>query len=241
MPSRSRPSRKDRKGTFALGASSATFGPPVGNVPPAVRMSSRTVVNGTHSSQPGNPQQHPSGAATSSTAAIPAYLSKWYEVIGKIGEGTYGVVYLARSRGARSRLLAVKTFKPGKVRLTHAHNPCLRQRSHGLVHACLSLRAGRQHGGCKHEEGGVRPCIPVLVCNMRGREFLHAVLSQHTGGGRRVADGGAGDHAAAGDAAREHRPPGQRPHQPRGTCSGTARLERAAVPACLPPARQACG
>ena len=39
-----------------------------------------------------------------------------YEVIGKIGEGTYGVVYLARSRGARSRLLAVKTFKPGKVR-----------------------------------------------------------------------------------------------------------------------------
>ena len=38
-------------------------------------------------------------------------------MIGKIGEGTYGVVYLARSRGARSRLLAVKTFKPGKVRL----------------------------------------------------------------------------------------------------------------------------
>ena len=37
-------------------------------------------------------------------------------MIGKIGEGTYGVVYLARSRGARSRLLAVKTFKPGKVR-----------------------------------------------------------------------------------------------------------------------------
>ena len=87
-------------------------------MPPAVRMSGRAGVNGTHNSQPAaQQQQQPSSAATSVVAAIPAYLSKWYEVIGKIGEGTYGVVYLARSRGARSRLLAVKTFKPGKVRL----------------------------------------------------------------------------------------------------------------------------
>ena len=87
---------------------------------PLERMSRRIGVNGTHSHAGGH-QHQTNGAATPTPAAIPAYLSQWYEVIGKIGEGTYGVVYLARSRGARSRLLAVKTFKPGKVRLMHAH------------------------------------------------------------------------------------------------------------------------
>ena len=32
-----------------------------------------------------------------------------------MGEGTYGVVYLARTRDARPRLLAVKAFKPGRA------------------------------------------------------------------------------------------------------------------------------
>lgn len=38
-----------------------------------------------------------------------------FEIIGKVGEGTYGVVYLARPHNNRSKLLAIKTFKPGKV------------------------------------------------------------------------------------------------------------------------------
>ncbi|KAK9822475.1 hypothetical protein WJX81_008266 [Elliptochloris bilobata] len=45
---------------------------------------------------------------------VPAYVMKLFDVVGKIGEGTYGVVYLARSRGPHPCLLAVKTFKPGK-------------------------------------------------------------------------------------------------------------------------------
>ena len=46
---------------------------------------------------------------------MPAYLSSRYDVVGKIGEGTYGEVYQARTREAVPRLLAIKTFKPGKV------------------------------------------------------------------------------------------------------------------------------
>ena len=46
---------------------------------------------------------------------MPAYLAAQYDVIGKIGEGTYGEVYQAHSREAVPRLLAIKTFKPGKV------------------------------------------------------------------------------------------------------------------------------
>lgn len=46
---------------------------------------------------------------------VPAYVAKLFDVVGKIGEGTYGVVYLARSREPRPSLLAVKTFKPGKA------------------------------------------------------------------------------------------------------------------------------
>lgn len=38
-----------------------------------------------------------------------------FEITGKVGEGTYGVVYLARPHANRSKLLAIKTFKPGKV------------------------------------------------------------------------------------------------------------------------------
>ncbi len=60
-------------------------------------------------------KHHCSGSTFVPLSLFAQSLPSRYEVIGKIGEGTYGVVYLARSRGARSRLLAVKTFKPGKV------------------------------------------------------------------------------------------------------------------------------
>ncbi|BDA40576.1 Cyclin-dependent kinase E-1 [Coccomyxa sp. Obi] len=47
-------------------------------------------------------------------AAVPAYLSEHYTVIDKIGEGTYGVVYMAKTKDQHPRMLAIKTFKPGK-------------------------------------------------------------------------------------------------------------------------------
>ena len=47
---------------------------------------------------------------------VPADVARLFDVVGKIGEGTYGVVYLARSRAPQPCLLAVKTFKPGKAR-----------------------------------------------------------------------------------------------------------------------------
>lgn len=47
--------------------------------------------------------------------AVPAYLSDIYDINGKVGEGTYGVVYLAYTKEPLRRLLAIKTFKPGKV------------------------------------------------------------------------------------------------------------------------------
>jgi len=46
---------------------------------------------------------------------VPAYLSFLYDVKGKVGEGTYGLVYLANTRDPQRKLIAIKTFKPGKV------------------------------------------------------------------------------------------------------------------------------
>ena len=46
---------------------------------------------------------------------IPKYVSAIYNVIGKVGEGTYGNVYLAHSKTQQSKILAVKTFKTSKV------------------------------------------------------------------------------------------------------------------------------
>lgn len=46
---------------------------------------------------------------------VPEYIQKLYNVRGKVGEGTYGVVYLASPKENQRKLLAIKTFKPGKV------------------------------------------------------------------------------------------------------------------------------
>ena len=46
---------------------------------------------------------------------VPEYLRGLYHVRGKIGEGTYGVVYLVNPKDHQRKLLAIKTFKPGKV------------------------------------------------------------------------------------------------------------------------------
>ena len=49
---------------------------------------------------------------------VPSYLSSLYNISGKVGEGTYGVVYLAHTKDPHRKLLAIKTFKPGKVPLS---------------------------------------------------------------------------------------------------------------------------
>jgi hypothetical protein len=50
--------------------------------------------------------------ATSGAAALAAR----YDILSKIGEGTYGLVYLAAARDGSGRLYAIKTFKTGRVR-----------------------------------------------------------------------------------------------------------------------------
>uniref|UniRef100_A0A061SCS8 Cyclin-dependent kinase 8/11 n=1 Tax=Tetraselmis sp. GSL018 TaxID=582737 RepID=A0A061SCS8_9CHLO len=54
-----------------------------------------------------------SGHNSSVTPSVKAP-SERYEIISKIGEGTFGLVYLARDKHQKQRLLAVKTFKSGK-------------------------------------------------------------------------------------------------------------------------------
>ena len=80
--------------------------------------------------------QGPAPAAPPAPAQqpVPAYVAQLFDVVGKIGEGTYGVVYLAKSREPRPCLLAVKTFKPGKAR---PHRPT------SVPHACRSQPASR--------------------------------------------------------------------------------------------------
>jgi hypothetical protein len=54
-------------------------------------------------------------AAPASGASGSAALAARYDVISKIGEGTYGLVYLAAARDGSRRLFAIKTFKTGRV------------------------------------------------------------------------------------------------------------------------------
>jgi len=53
---------------------------------------------------------HQQGAGDSKT---PSSLSR-YDVVGRVGEGTYGIVYLARHKQQRNKLFAIKTFKAAK-------------------------------------------------------------------------------------------------------------------------------
>lgn len=54
------------------------------------------------------------GAARAKAPARPAWW-ELYEVVGKIGEGTYGLVYLVRVKEkAQGNKLAIKKFKPSK-------------------------------------------------------------------------------------------------------------------------------
>ncbi|GAB4821372.1 hypothetical protein N2152v2_008418 [Parachlorella kessleri] len=58
------------------------------------------------------PDTQPAGNQPASLA--PAFLSQYYEIVGVIGEGTFGRVFLATSRAQPGRRLAVKVIKPGK-------------------------------------------------------------------------------------------------------------------------------
>lgn len=73
--------------------------------------------------QPQQQQQQPPLSApaagpvtTPGLAAGAPGLASRYDVLAKIGEGTYGLVYLALARDGSRRLYAIKTFKTGRVR-----------------------------------------------------------------------------------------------------------------------------
>jgi hypothetical protein len=58
----------------------------------------------------------PGSAAPASGEAGGWGLEQRYDLLGKIGEGTYGVVYLATSKQDKKRVFAIKKFKTGRVR-----------------------------------------------------------------------------------------------------------------------------
>lgn len=64
-------------------------------------------------------QTHAHGPASAATAAASDtagwVLEQHYDILGKIGEGTYGVVYLATSKQDKKQLYAIKKFKTGRV------------------------------------------------------------------------------------------------------------------------------
>eukprot|EP00878_Enallax_costatus_P035578 GHUV01039754.1.p1 GENE.GHUV01039754.1~~GHUV01039754.1.p1 ORF type:complete len:221 (+),score=39.64 GHUV01039754.1:357-1019(+) len=60
----------------------------------------------------GQPSAATAVAATGDTAGW--VLEQHYDILGKIGEGTYGVVYLATSKQDKKQLYAIKKFKTGR-------------------------------------------------------------------------------------------------------------------------------
>lgn len=53
------------------------------------------------------------GNSGSNSSSKPEWLEQ-YDVIGKIGEGTYGLVFLAKIKSNRSKSIAIKKFKQSK-------------------------------------------------------------------------------------------------------------------------------
>ncbi|GMP32829.1 hypothetical protein CsSME_00006407 [Camellia sinensis var. sinensis] len=54
-----------------------------------------------------------SSNSNSSGSSRPEWLQQ-YDLIGKIGEGTYGLVFLAKIKSNRSKSIAIKKFKQSK-------------------------------------------------------------------------------------------------------------------------------
>ncbi|KAL4855931.1 Cyclin-dependent kinase E-1 [Chlorella vulgaris] len=70
-------------------------------------------VNQQKAAPPSQPQQGSTGPAASGGAGVPPLLlQKGYDVLGVIGEGTFGRVYLARHGSYPGRFLALKHMKP---------------------------------------------------------------------------------------------------------------------------------
>ena len=73
---------------------------------------------------------------------MPSTLAKQYEVLGKVGEGTYGEVYKARAHSSPGTLLAIKTFKAGKARLLAAAKHCRALLCQALLMPPVAAQAG---------------------------------------------------------------------------------------------------
>lgn len=70
------------------------------------------------SQQQQEPQHHhpPATAAPAAGGEGGSWgLEQHYDLLGKIGEGTYGVVYLATAKHDKKQLFAIKKFKTGRV------------------------------------------------------------------------------------------------------------------------------
>jgi serine/threonine protein kinase len=66
----------------------------------------------------------PGSAAPASGETAGWGLEQRYDLLGKIGEGTYGVVYLATSKQDKKRVFAIKKFKTGRVSSSGGSRGC---------------------------------------------------------------------------------------------------------------------
>lgn len=90
-----------------------------------------------------------------------------FDITGRVGEGTYGVVYLARAHSNRSKLLAIKTFKAGKV--SHNGMSIKSKKEHPLSSSCCcccstspNLRiVASVHRLTQHIPSGFVACVSV--------------------------------------------------------------------------------
>jgi len=110
-------------------------------------------------------------AATPGGGAGGGVLAAKYDIISKIGEGTYGLVYLAAARDGSRKLYAIKTFKTGRVRvgggLGGVHSvartnlqSCFASAAPTNVHAptpCSRLNGPHPHPHRAQEGDGVSP------------------------------------------------------------------------------------
>lgn len=121
-----------------------------------------------------HPSPLPAGPGPASSCVA---LSAKYDLLGRIGEGTYGVVYLAASReqpGTRRRLFAIKTFKTGRVSLTSVW------RIQGARDKCHETKAMPEfhHAKIALHMGHLRPAQCLSWCSTRWRACLCILMQR---------------------------------------------------------------
>ncbi|KIZ04186.1 hypothetical protein MNEG_3767, partial [Monoraphidium neglectum] len=92
----------------------ASRAPSVGGAPVQQQLTAPTAGAGSAAATAAGTAAATAPTATPGGTSGAASLALRYEILGKIGEGTYGLVYLAAARDGSRKLFAIKTFKTGR-------------------------------------------------------------------------------------------------------------------------------